>query len=148
MLLRPPRPTRTDTLFPYTTLFRSLLVDGAGVEVVDLDVGVGPHRMRGRAGILGKLYGAQQPDIGDALDAAVVHIGRELLVAEHRQAFLQRQLEPVAAGDAVAGPVVEIFVRDDALDALEVGVGSGRRVRQDELRSEEHTSELQSLMRI
>src|SRR3546814_19972878 len=25
MLRRPPRPTRTDTLFPYTTLFRSLL---------------------------------------------------------------------------------------------------------------------------
>src|SRR3546814_2490544 len=24
MLRRPPRPTRTDTLFPYTTLFRSL----------------------------------------------------------------------------------------------------------------------------
>src|SRR3546814_18842279 len=24
MLLRPPRPTRTDTLFPYTTLFRSV----------------------------------------------------------------------------------------------------------------------------
>src|SRR3546814_19087571 len=27
MLLRPPRPTLTDTLFPYTTLFRA---DGAG----------------------------------------------------------------------------------------------------------------------
>src|SRR3546814_2710794 len=27
MLLRPPRSTRTDTLFPYTTLFRSKLVD-------------------------------------------------------------------------------------------------------------------------
>src|SRR3546814_11731242 len=25
MILRPPRSTRTDTLFPYTTLFRSLL---------------------------------------------------------------------------------------------------------------------------
>src|SRR3546814_17098056 len=25
MIRRPPRPTRTDTLFPYTTLFRSLL---------------------------------------------------------------------------------------------------------------------------
>src|SRR3546814_18930427 len=27
MIRRPPRSTRTDTLFPYTTLFRSLLVD-------------------------------------------------------------------------------------------------------------------------
>ena len=45
-------------------------------------------------------------------------VGREFLVAEDGQAFLQRQLEPVAAGDAVAGPVVEILVRDDGLDAL------------------------------
>src|SRR3546814_13257457 len=32
MLRRPPRSTRTDTLFPYTTLFRSLIGDlfGAG----------------------------------------------------------------------------------------------------------------------
>src|SRR3546814_1936543 len=28
MIRRPPRSTRTDTLFPYTTLFRSLLDDG------------------------------------------------------------------------------------------------------------------------
>src|SRR3546814_7469848 len=30
MILRPPRSTRTDTLFPYTTLFRSLLVWASG----------------------------------------------------------------------------------------------------------------------
>src|SRR3546814_16500613 len=29
MIRRPPRPTRTDTLFPYTTLFRSLNPDGS-----------------------------------------------------------------------------------------------------------------------
>src|SRR3546814_12450783 len=28
MLRRPPRSTRTDTLFPYTTLFRSFTMDG------------------------------------------------------------------------------------------------------------------------
>src|SRR3546814_36373 len=37
MIRRPPRSTRTDTLFPYTTLFRSL---GAGL-VRAADVGVG-----------------------------------------------------------------------------------------------------------
>src|SRR3546814_10017359 len=31
MLRRPPRSTRTDTLFPYTTLFRSSLARGLGV---------------------------------------------------------------------------------------------------------------------
>src|SRR3546814_13110955 len=30
MILRPPRSTRTDTLFPYTTLFRSVTTDGKG----------------------------------------------------------------------------------------------------------------------
>src|SRR3546814_2137906 len=43
MIRRPPRSTRTDTLFPYTTLFRSGLADpmcagglGARVEVEDV----------------------------------------------------------------------------------------------------------------
>src|SRR3546814_16832718 len=42
MIRRPPRSTRTDTLFPYTTLFRSLVDlqrgDRAGGEVLNLDV--------------------------------------------------------------------------------------------------------------
>ena len=58
------------------------------------------------------------------------HVGGELLVAEDGQAFLQRQLEPVAAGDAVAGPVVEILVRDHGLDVLVVDVGGGVRAGQ------------------
>ena len=57
-------------------------------------------------------------------------VGGELLVAKDRQPFLEAELEPVAAGDAVAGPVVEIFVRDDRLDLLIVGVGRGLGRRQ------------------
>src|SRR3546814_12394751 len=37
MLRRPPRSTRTDTLFPYTTLFRSVVEEGdegAGLQIV------------------------------------------------------------------------------------------------------------------
>src|SRR3546814_19123802 len=34
MIRRPPRSTRTDTLFPYTTLFRSLEDEEAAVDVV------------------------------------------------------------------------------------------------------------------
>src|SRR3546814_13249714 len=54
MILRPPRSTRTDTLFPYTTLFRSLehppaaereqgvaAEQRAGVRDVDRDVAAG-----------------------------------------------------------------------------------------------------------
>src|SRR3546814_16931607 len=35
MLRPPPRSTRTDTLFPYTTLFRSLRADGLDVTVLN-----------------------------------------------------------------------------------------------------------------
>src|SRR3546814_8283963 len=37
MILRPPRSTRTDTLFPYTTLFRSLCRDRAGLLMAQED---------------------------------------------------------------------------------------------------------------
>src|SRR3546814_12920271 len=40
MIRRPPRSTRTDSLFPYTTLFRSLVepVDGQEGEAIHLDI--------------------------------------------------------------------------------------------------------------
>src|SRR3546814_12560980 len=44
MIRRPPRSTRTDTLFPYTTLFRSVLFAGMDVEgIAEID----RHRDRG-----------------------------------------------------------------------------------------------------
>src|SRR3546814_3519296 len=36
MIRRPPRSTRTDTLFPYTTLFRSLMQGRKGLQVADI----------------------------------------------------------------------------------------------------------------
>src|SRR3546814_13894257 len=38
MIRRPPRSTRTDTLFPYTTLFRSPLGDCAAIRIGGVDV--------------------------------------------------------------------------------------------------------------
>src|SRR3546814_17581108 len=59
MIRRPPRSTRTDTLFPYTTLFRSIAGDegGAGADLHGAEiaaeeiacVAVGPARRRGAA---------------------------------------------------------------------------------------------------
>src|SRR3546814_16634915 len=44
MIRRPPRSTRTDTLFPYTTLFRSQRRFGAGGEPwIDLSTGINPN---------------------------------------------------------------------------------------------------------
>src|SRR3546814_14260958 len=36
MIRRPPRSTRTDTLFPYTTLFRSVIKTGLAPVIIDL----------------------------------------------------------------------------------------------------------------
>src|SRR3546814_15561413 len=50
MIRRPPRSTRTYTLFPYTTLFRSVLAFGAASPGVDFDisvVGIGLARQQG-----------------------------------------------------------------------------------------------------
>src|SRR3546814_3290325 len=50
MIRRPPRSTRTDTLLPYTTLFRSGQADAVGGRRQDvghvhpLEVGAAPHR--------------------------------------------------------------------------------------------------------
>src|SRR3546814_18769292 len=101
MIPRPPRSTRTDTLLPYTTLFRS----------------VGAHQ--------------QQDERRD--DA---HQYR----ADPRR---QPEAQPLAAPVAVA---VEIPLKHRSL--LPTIARRGKRRRPAATRSEEHTSELQSLMRI
>src|SRR3546814_9272841 len=44
MILRPPRTTRTDTLFPYTTLFRSL-GDAHGVDGISSFISTQTHHL-------------------------------------------------------------------------------------------------------
>src|SRR3546814_13430338 len=77
MIRRPPRSTRTDTLFPYTTLFRSLFgAHAAGVPAIetvypdfrDLD-GLAAYAARGRRdGFTGMMaiHPAQVPVINAA----------------------------------------------------------------------------------
>src|SRR3546814_3698385 len=91
MIRRPPRSTRTDTLFPYTTLFRS-------------------RAQAGRAqGLLRDRLMATVAAIMDALAAQI-----------------EEEIEEEIGGDGTANPVISRL----------------------QVRSEEHTSELQSLMRI
>src|SRR3546814_2630617 len=47
MIRRPPRSTRTDTLFPYTTLFRSFGARQAGRQDAAADVGCGGRSVAG-----------------------------------------------------------------------------------------------------
>src|SRR3546814_4440346 len=105
MIRRPPRSTRTDTLFPYTTLFRS----GAGRSLVRVMV--------------------EPPLVQEA--------GR-LMHRRHSPAVPRRRRD-----DRVAVITGATFRKDRAHR-----VGGPRRPRGGFARSEEHTSELQSLMRI
>src|SRR3546814_7335452 len=130
MIRRPPSSTSTDTLFPYTTLFRSV----AGENI---------HRQAGRSvyGILQRLA---------SLEGRIFCGGDLDLLAGAR----------VAAGPGGAGAHVE-GTEADQVDALAGLQGSGDRTdhgiecatgvclgQTGACRSEEHTSELQSLMRI
>src|SRR3546814_2792753 len=90
MIRRPPRSTRTDTLFPYTTLFRSRQVQPA------------------------------EPDAG---------------------------CRPVASPDPVHAQLAVRQVRHD-LAPPEMKIATESSGVEVHARSEEHTSELQSLMRI
>ena len=116
--------------FEHADHLGAFFIDRCGVEVVDLDKAFGPHRMGQRPLILAELAGAQHQDIFDPLDRMAAQIARELLIAKDRQTLLQAQLKPVPAGDAVAGPIVEILMRDDRLDPGEIiirrGFGAGQ----------------------
>src|SRR3546814_9794874 len=106
MIRRPPRSTRIDTLFPYTTLFRSI-AEGL-VHVSDADDGL--IRRPGLCRCYRFLHG---PPSGQQCKAP---------------------LQP----DGEAGDRINVKKEQDQHVAVE---------RHQE-RSEEHTSELQSLMRI
>ena len=109
---------------------RALLVDRRGVEVVDLQIAGRPHGVGQGTGVLGELASAQGSNVLDPLHGRATHVAAEALIAEDREAFLQAQLEPVAAGDAVAGPVVEVLVGHHRFDALIVQVGGGLGIGQ------------------
>src|SRR3546814_7072053 len=115
MIRRPPRSTRTDTLFPYTTLFRSPV-----------------HIDTGRV----DLIGVQRSCGNDFLHLS----DRDLARCRHVRIEVPRRLsiDEIAFGIGFPG-----------LHDREIGAQPGLPdiERAFELRSEEHTSELQSLMR-
>src|SRR3546814_2897881 len=129
MIRRPPRSTRTDTLFPYTTLFRC---DGEGDDV-------GQHRGRKRQD-----RGKPEPAADDVGD-------RQLELEGIAKVALQQadQPQPVLLDER---PVQAILPAQE-FDARRIDVLALRTQLADHglqvvARSEEHTSELPSLMRI
>ena len=110
--------------------FRAFFVHGQGIEIVHLHIAGGADGVRHRAGVFGELVLAQHFHVFNAAHGAAGSIARKFLVAEHGQPFFERKLEPVAAGNAVTRPVVEIFVADDAFHTFKIGVGGGALVCQ------------------
>src|SRR3546814_16611079 len=106
MVRRTPRSTRTDTLFPYTTLFRSGDAEPRGRQRVAL-AGLAQQDRAARGGQ--QRLGMRREGGGEK-DRGAVHVRRQ----------------PRARRQGVAGG----------------------RVERRQCRSEEHTSELQSLLRI
>ena len=117
--------------------FGAFFVHGDAVEVVDFHIAVRAHWVGHGAGVFGELHGAQEPYVFNAFDGAGRGIGAqvlaELLVPKNRQAFFEAELEPVAAGHAVAGPVVEILMAHHAFDVGVIGIGGRGRVGQQQL---------------
>src|SRR3546814_2258845 len=104
MIRRPPRSTRTDTLFPYTTLFRST---GKNHELMQLS----------------------RDNVKMAVQLGQLEKERGQARAEHLQ--LQHEIEELKA---------------QAQDQQTLEACWSKELQANE-RSEEHTSELQSLMR-
>src|SRR3546814_5223138 len=117
MIRRPPRSTRTDTLFPYTTLFRSDLLG-----------------RRAREG--GRREGASHPE---TRGAALSHPARLDRAGRGRARSLLRHRHH-GRGRQAAGP--PLYRHRPGAALLPCRAGPHRWCR-----SEEHTSELQSLMR-
>src|SRR3546814_7475617 len=83
MIRRPPRSTRTDTLFPYTTLFRSVVrdadeLDGAG-RIVLPGVGAAPPAMAllRERGFDAALRASQAPVLGICLGMQLLYEGSD-----------------------------------------------------------------------
>src|SRR3546814_9998908 len=125
MIRRPPRSTRTDTLFPYTTLFRSghmlderrwAMIRGCGVDTVQ--------------------FSPRSEATVDEGQPPVVMFPARLIADKGLREFVGAAQRLRDAGVAARFVLVG---RPDPLNPSSVDT--------QELRSEEHTSELQSLMR-
>src|SRR3546814_15024272 len=78
MIRRPPRSTRTDTLFPYTTLFRSQRIASSRDELRRVQAGLDTLPPRCRQVIeLRKIQGLSQKETADRLGVSVKAIEQQ-----------------------------------------------------------------------
>src|SRR3546814_5819304 len=117
MIRRPPRSTRTDTLFPYTTLFRSLQRISDTLFNAFLQAGYAPRRQNVSTGLT---VNGWKVDVTPA-----------------------RRQDQYGNYHSLWSTKTGSWLQTNISEHIRVVSNSGRLDR-----SEEHTSELQSLMRI
>src|SRR3546814_4925305 len=138
MIRRPPRSTRTDTLFPYTTLSRSDLSaasQAARVEAIRDAVILVDRQAR---------VAAVNPAASDLLETAAADLVRQSLA----------EVMPGLAGSVLLAHLRRMLDHRERFSGEVPGLVAPRQWLRADLiplpvggRSEEHTSELQSLMR-
>src|SRR3546814_11458207 len=107
MIRRPPRSTRTDTLFPYTTLFRSVIRAGTTVTTVD-------------------------PKDVTARDLAELMVGSELPTPETRESTVTDRVVLAADGLRVTSTegrtgLADVSFRNRRGEILRIARGAGNR---------------------
>src|SRR3546814_8046811 len=115
MIRRPPRPTRDDTLFPYTTLFRSVATGGTLLAVI-----AGAALAGSAGGLIGSVLAKR--------------------LGEHHAQYLHEQI-------VRGGLLLWVRTRDPTREKRAIEILRKHSADKVHVRSEEHTSELQSLMR-
>src|SRR3546814_1308757 len=153
MIRRPPRSTRTDTLFPYTTLFRSrrvLLSSLQGAAITSIKLENVLHEVSSLAGV--------REDVTDI----VLNVKQVALKMEgdgpKRLQLSATGPATVKAGDIMVSGDIKVMNPNHVICHLDEGATLNMELVADtgkgyvpatgnRPRSEEHTSELQSLMR-
>src|SRR3546814_7327535 len=143
MIRRPPRSTRTDTLFPYTTLFRSLRSNPAASSLPAICwevISAMAASLR-----LGSCLALGTADLRTGVEGGPVVAGRRTGVDRGTaclgefEVAARRALDVPAFTDSELDQSAQPFVPSGKFMCVRHGASR---------RSEEHTSELQSLMRI
>src|SRR3546814_1376422 len=157
MIRRPPRSTRTDTLFPYTTLFRSISVTASSMDQRRRDQAIRDTEELCPSGQARKqaLVGSGQPDLPAKREQFVIQRlptpGVEMrgnLVQQHQRRHLPARPDQPGIGQRDCDQQGLLLAGRTLLGGLPLAGMPDRHVAAMRARSEEHTSELQSLMRI
>src|SRR3546814_3659904 len=128
MIRPPPKSTRTDTLFPYPTLFRSETVRGDPSDITPISI-VEEMKTSYLDYAMSVIVARALPDVRDGLKP--VH--RRILYSASESGFYHNR--PYRKSARIVGDVIGKYHPH------------GDTAIYDALRSEENTSELQSLMR-